>query len=133
MRSIVGIVVAVDHFLPPGATQDLYEFHVVVKVEGESEYIRLRTYYGAPLRIATFGLSLEQDDLDEKLAEIVDLFTVDNRLSMVVSAPNDEARDPRRDYHPIDKVVDPRCIHRAQAKVLQKTQPRFEVILGGKS
>lgn len=133
MRHIVGIVIAFDHFLPRGLSPELYELHVVVQVEGESEHIRLRTHYGAPMRAVEFGAIATNENCEERLASAVEMFAVGSRLALVVADPLEEYRNPEKGHHQIDKIVDPRCIRAAPQKALQqKPSWKFQLILGGK-
>lgn len=129
MRSLIGEVVACDHFLRPGANQECYEFHVVLKVEDSTEMIRLRTFYGAQLRLADFGRTETEKAYYDLLEIVTDMFAVGSQLSVMISETFAEYRTEKHGYHPIDKVVDPRCISVAPLKRKETRKPAVHLQL----
>lgn len=103
MRNIVGIVLASDNFHVPGTDLSCHQFHVVLRVDGTTERIRIRNQWGMPIRLAQFGPDAELDN-------IVNLFTVGARLTMTITDVPEEFRNERHGFDLIDKSVDARCI-----------------------
>ena len=139
---VSAVVIACDHFMPaprrdPDDPPDverykdplMYEFHVVVRLEGSGECVRLRTERSSPLRLLHFlsdATDMSEDFSTAAACIVARYFAVGNRIQFCIKQMPTACRLEELGYHPSDVAVDPTTIDRLYGKA---TSPVQEVLL----
>lgn len=99
MYKFVGVVVAIDHFLVPGFSEGMHQFHLVVEEDGSGDRVRLRApgCTSIPLRLMHFGEGATLEEVSDRLA-------LGARIEFeYVNVPIEHRNDP--DFHSMDVIV----------------------------
>lgn len=123
------VVVACDHFLPPGKEPLLHEFHVVVRFEETGRHVRLRTDRCEPIKLLHMLPLTTTNPTWEDVEVVAKMFEPGKRLRFHSWALLVCLQRPEYGFDPMDVAVQPRAI-----EVLHGPAPRvrLEALEGGR-
>ncbi len=123
------VVVACDHFLPPGKERLLHEFHVVVRFEETGRYVRLRTDRCEPIKLLHMLPLTTTNPTWEDVEAVAKMFEPGKRLRFHHWALLICLQRPEYGFDSIDVAVQPRAI-----EALRGPAPRvhLEALEGGR-